>query len=420
MSRRRVVTSVAKSMTRAGEHLSKNPTTTRYTRIILLILVVLCLVAVIVVACANRPPVGNSDNALTIHFIDVGQGDSIFIQFPNGQTMLIDGAKQSTVTATELTDYLLNLYPNESVDIDYCMLTHTDADHCGSLDDVINHNNINVKCVYQPRVVSAYQYDMLHDAVDTGKCNYSYLPYIDTNVYASFVNAVHNEMLSGVCTHVEYNLQGQTINGEGWSMHIYNPSEQIYRDLATGTQTASEKNNVSPIMVLSCNGRTVLFTGDADEDAENNFLSNVNYNFGDNYVWSGDCDVLKVGHHGGEQSSNTPFLQVVKPEYSIISVGDNTYGHPTAQTLDRLGDYCGDNIYTTQECGNIVLTILAGEMNWRMERNVVSAYLPRQYQLTVLSYIVCIGYVQSTIANDDVTRQLRLQAILTYQRLSND
>ncbi len=105
--------------------------------------------------------VGGAEDALKIHYIDVGQGDCVFIQFPDGKTMLIDGGKNSKTISNGIVGYLTELYGGEKVTVDYCMLTHCDSDHCGSLDDVIASDKIDVKNVYRPKVASSYENDPL-------------------------------------------------------------------------------------------------------------------------------------------------------------------------------------------------------------------------------------------------------------------
>ncbi len=319
---------------------------------------------------------------LLIHFIDVGQGDSIFIEFPDGQTMLIDGAKKSNEVASGIIDYILSLYPNQTtVDIDYLMLTHCDADHCGSLDDVIASDKINVKNVYQPRVMSGYASDPLKQLASS----FVNVPTITTGVYNSFVEAVYNEMQT-VGTKVNYNFEGEYFAGTNWSIHMYNPSEDMYTSLST----AQDKNNISPIMVLKYNDIEILFTGDADDEAERNFMENLStLVFDDGFVFNGDVEVLKVGHHGGRESTSSDFLSVVKPENAVISVGQNKYGHPRQETLDRLKEFMtNENIYRTDERGNVVLSVTGNQMDWIVSKTNVKAsvfYNPYETMFNVIN-----------------------------------
>ncbi|MEG1528582.1 MAG: MBL fold metallo-hydrolase [Clostridia bacterium] len=308
-------------------------------------------------------PTATVSGELNIHFIDVGQGDCIFIQFPDGKTMLIDGGERRTAVATGIPQYLFALYPSQdTITIDYCMLTHCDSDHCGSLDDVIANPKINVKSVYQPRVYSKCSNDPLRSLMQQNPNAYKHVPEINTGVYESFVEAVYQEKLSGVLTEINYNFEGQIISGSDYSIHTYNPSEEMYGDLST----AYEKNDISPLMVLTYGNYDILLTGDCDKNAEQNFVDNLNgeLTFADGFVWDGDCEVLKVGHHGGRDSTNQFFIDTVKPEYAVISVAEkNKHGHPTQDALSRIDKYT-DEIYMTSKLGSIAMRINKDGISW--------------------------------------------------------
>ncbi len=309
-----------------------------------------------------------ADGELKIHFIDVGQGDCIFIQFPDGKTMLIDGGENRSAVASGITNYLLALYEGD-VTIDYLMLTHCDSDHCGSLDEVIKNTQIDVINVYQPRVYSKYENDLLKSYVvqygmNNPQGNWENVPTISTGVYASFAQAVYLEKqeLGSAFGEIYFNFQGMTIEGENWRIYLYNPAEEMY----SGLSTAKAKNNISPVMVLCYGENRILLTGDADDKAEQNFMFNLSaLTFNDGFSWNGDCGVLKVGHHGGAESTSAEFLQKVKPEYAVISAGENNkYDHPRQVTLDRLAVFAGQNIFTTMDYGSIVLTVSGGGFSW--------------------------------------------------------
>ena len=154
--------------------------------------------------------------------------------------------------------------------------------------------------------------------------------------------------------------------------------------------TAFEKNNVSPIMILKFNGKKIMFTGDCD-DAESFFLADVLQNNID-----ADIDVLKVAHHGGQDSTSAEFLAVVKPEYSVISVGENTYDHPRQVVLDRLTNV-GSKIFTTQDKGDIILTIKGDKMGWSFAKDNSSYGDASEYdgEDLSMSYLPSFAYARS-------------------------
>ena len=169
---------------------------------------------------------------------------------------------------------------------------------------------------------------------------------VTTQAYSDFMNAVYGEP---TLENVYYNLEGMTIGGEdaGYIFYFYNPSVEMYKTISS----AKQKNNVSPMMLLEFNGRRILLTGDSDEEAEDNFIENVNNRLFDN-DFDGDVDVLKVAHHGGRESTKQELLDMLMPEYAMISCGENSYGHPRPETLEKLAAkntrvYCTYRKYST-------------------------------------------------------------------------
>lgn len=296
--------------------------------------------------------VGLDVDDFRFHVIDVNQGDCLLLELPDGKNMLIDGAKKSNTIATGILDYLLSDQvglkdENGIVTIDYMLLTHADADHCGSLDDIIKSDKVNVLNMYRPMIMSKYANDPLKEYVSQN--NYSYST-ISTTVYSQFVEAVYME--EGCNTF--YNIGDIHLSGSGYDIYFFNPTYDMYQNIST----AADKNNVSPIIILDVCGRKIALTGDADAEQEENFISQLsNNNYGIDASFA-DVDVLKVAHHGGQESSTNPFLSVVKPEYAFISVGEgNSYGHPRPEVLSRLNDVGCNAIYRTDIVGSIVLTI---------------------------------------------------------------
>ncbi|MGN0782670.1 MAG: ComEC/Rec2 family competence protein [Christensenellales bacterium] len=283
---------------------------------------------------AVKKVVATVDGELIVHMIDVHQGDSILLQLPDGKNMLIDGGDKDSKIADHIINYLFNYTDlkdsNGKITLDYVMLTHTDADHCGSLDNVIAHKDIDVKSVYRPMVVADSKY-FSDDPLKAYALEMNYtVDTVTTQAYSDFMNAVYNEES---LENVYYNLEGMTIGGDeaGYIFYFYNPSVEMYKKIST----AKQKNNVSPMMLLEFNGRKILLTGDSDEEAEDNFIQNVNAGLFDN-GFDGDVDVLKVAHHGGRESTKQELLDMLKPEYAMISCGENTYGHPRPETLEKL------------------------------------------------------------------------------------
>lgn len=272
-------------------------------------------------------PYQKSENELLIHFVDVGQGDCIILQLPDDKNMIIDGGP---INARQK---VLDFIDSYNIDVfDYLMLTHTDGDHTGSLDDVIN--NTIVKKIYMPNVSTEV---------------------IDTNVYKDFIEAVKNENLKE--EDIIYTKTGDSITGNGYEIVFFTPLPLMYEDAQKGNT-----NTISPIIILYYGGKSVMFTGDATEDTEEIFLDVINEN---DYLKNKnvDVDILKVAHHGSKSSSIQDFLDTVKPEISVISVGrNNSYNHPATETIERLKGY-SDTILRTDIAGDISIKLILNTNN---------------------------------------------------------
>lgn len=127
----------------------------------------------------------------------------------------------------------------------------------------------------------------------------------------------------------------EIISADTLKMYFTAPVSDSYSDL----------NNCSAVVKIEYLNSSFLFTGDAEIPAESEIMAQ-------------NCDlradVLKVGHHGSKTSSSAAFLQKIKPKYAIISVGNNSYGHPAPEVITRLEDV-GAKVYTTRDCGTVVV-----------------------------------------------------------------
>lgn len=234
---------------------------------------------------------------LSIHYIDVGQADSILIK-NNEFSMLIDAGNNED--GPLLIDYLEELNINK---LDYVVGTHPHEDHIGGLDDIIN--NIEVKEVLLPEAMTT------------------------TKTFEDVLDAIESN---------ELEITVPTI-GEKFTL-----GETNFEVIYTGTGE-KDLNEASLILKMNFGNHSYLFTGDTTEEVEKTILDkNI------------DIDVLKVAHHGSRYSSCTEFLNLATPKYAIISAGEgNSYGHPEIETINRLKNHT-ENIYITKDLGTIVLT----------------------------------------------------------------
>lgn len=304
---------------------------------------------------------------LVVHYIDVGQGDCIYIAFPDGTDMLIDCGSQggSSKYQTSAISDLKELNPDGK--IDRVMATHSDQDHVSYLDEVLSE--FQVGNVYMPNIrsnnldksVKIGGRDVKVGDLDASKLKkFTDKDTIDTERYTEFFIAA----LSEPNCNITLNIGKYEIRGQDYTFTFYCLSQEEWdsRSLKTkaGRSDAKQINAVSPIGILEYAGRRLVFTGDSNESNEKYYYETYPYV---------DCDVLKVAHHGSNGSSSDDFLQHVKCEYAVISAGGKSYGHPEQETLDRLKANGIQKIHRTDKCGNVVLTVShTGEMAFSCEK----------------------------------------------------
>lgn len=235
---------------------------------------------------------------MRVHFIDVGQADSTFIELGNGQTMLIDAG----LGGDDVVKYIKDL---QYSDIDFVVATHPHDDHIGGMATVLD--SFDIGKMYMPRqehTISAFT-NML-DVIE------------NKNIELHEAKAGVNITTSGII-----------------KIDILAPFAESYSNL----------NNCSAVVKLTYGETVMLFTGDAEQVIETQLLNS-----------DIDADVLKVGHHGAGSSSAPSFIRAVSPEIAVISCGkDNSYGHPDYETLAILNEV-GADIYRTDEQGTIQVT----------------------------------------------------------------
>lgn len=303
---------------------------------------------------------------LVVHYIDIGQGDCIYIAFPDGTDMLIDCGSQggSSKYQTSALNCLKALNPDGK--IDRVMATHSDTDHISYLDEVLSEFQVNY--IYMPNIrpksgksVKINGRDVMVDSLDESKLvMFRDEDTIDTDSYAEFFIAA----LSEPNCNITLNIGKYEIRGQDYTFTFYCLSQEEWdsRSLKTkaGYSDATQINAVSPIGILEYAGRRLVFTGDSNNSNEKYYYETYPYV---------DCDVLKVAHHGSNGSSSDDFLQHVKCEYAVISAGGKSYGHPEQETLDRLKANGIQKIHRTDKCGNVVLTVShTGEMAFSCEK----------------------------------------------------
>jgi competence protein ComEC len=264
------------------------------------------MVVWIFVFAENKP-----SQILRVIFLDVGQGDAIFIETGDKKQMLIDGGPDLGIL--EKLGRTMNFYDRY---IDIILLTHPEQDHLNGLIEVLKRYDIGAV------IMSGI--------------------YRDTEQYKEFLEIIMQQNIPVYFAQAD----GIVDFGNDIGLSILYPFENM------ANKEISNSNNYSVVSKLSYKNFDVLFTGDIEKSAENKLI-NVKTDL--------KADILKIAHHGSKTSSSGNFLKAVDAIMAIIEVGkDNQYGHPHQEVLQRLKNLL---VFTTGDKGNITL-LSNGEKFW--------------------------------------------------------
>lgn len=236
---------------------------------------------------------------LEVHFLDVGQADCALL-ISGEETMLIDGgnANDSSLVYSYLNDFGIE-------HLDYIIGTHAHEDHMGGLSGALTKATVGK--IFVPKIGS------------------------DAKFYKSFMEKAIERAIE-----IEIPDQKKNFTFGNCNVTLLNP----------GSETEEEINNTSLITRVTCDENTFLFTGDAEKSEEETILG---------WRTSMGATVLKAPHHGSDSSSSIPFMEAVRPQIVVISVGkDNPYGHPHEKILNRYDEF-GAYVFRTDVSGHIVM-----------------------------------------------------------------
>lgn len=253
-------------------------------------------------AANSQPPAG-----LRTIFIDVGQGDATIIQAEDGATILVDGGPEPDSAVTALRDYGIKA-------IDLMIVTHGHADHASGLETVVNGYFVK-KAIVPPESSSRSLAGKIISALDR----------------------------KGVSEKVAE--QGQSYKvGKYLEVSILSPDQTILN--TTSADESDDANNRAIVALIQYKRVRMMFTGDIEMSTEEAMVNDGE---------AGHVDVLKVPHHGSKNGADARFINAVRPEIAVISVGlNNPFHHPAPSTVAKLKQ-AGAIVYRTDKNGSVII-----------------------------------------------------------------
>lgn len=269
------------------------------------------------------------DGRLHIYVCNVGQGDAVYVCFPDGRDMVVDGGPSDAIIAC-LGKYM----PFWDRHIDMVVMTHPQKDHMQGLISVFERYRVD--------------YFIRSDIDNT------------TDGYKRLIEVAQRKHVS-----TRFVSAGERITvGSATLTFLWPSSDQIAkgkRAVASGTRDASrvlgaavgDLNDYSLVFWLRFGSFDAFFTGDADTRVETEYTGNA---LADETV-----ELLKVPHHGSRTGMNEAFVNWLRPKFAVISVGKNNYGHPSGEAL-RLLESVGSVIHRTDKEGDI--EVVSDGVHW--------------------------------------------------------
>lgn len=307
-------------------------------------------------------------DGLKVHYLDVGQGDCTFIQFPDNTTMMIDASIASY--SSHIIEYVQDLGVSQ---IDYFVLTHSDNDHVGGAKAVFD--TFEIVNVYRPFQIAVKKVGNETSAIEEEKLKDYYPGDVQTatnNSYLNFIRSAYSETYTkdgaehsaNVTVSYDGIVISSTIASVSFTFEFFAPLiraggfEIDYASTSTHgypTKNNGNANDSSPVMLLEYSDKSFVFTGDASETVEKEVMNTLNET---EKVRFKNIDVMQAGHHGSRYSNCEEFLALVSPNYFVVSAGkDNRYGHPHQEVIDRvkaLPHTVSDYLLVTYESGDIL------------------------------------------------------------------
>ena len=282
------------------------------------------LILLAVLALVWRP-----GNKLAVTFLDVGQGDGIYVETADGSRFLVDGGS-SSVSGVGKYRLLPFLRYQGTKKLDAVFVTHPDADHCNGVKEILEQNvtgDIRVCCLILPDIGKEARNDAYKELEDVAERNQVPVAYIS---------------------------RGQRLQAGGVSITCLHPQKGY---------GAEDANAYSTVLSLTYGNFSALLTGDLEGEGERELSAYIRKQEGGQIQDTGKYTVLKAAHHGSAYSTPAELLDWCRPYYTVISCGENnSYGHPHKELLGRLAD-CGTDVMVTYETGAVTFET-DGERVW--------------------------------------------------------
>lgn len=271
----------------------------------LIIFLLVCILCLVIYFCVEYSP----KNYLRVSFLDVGQGDAILFQTPHGGNILVDGGKDKIVL-----NKLGAELPIGTKNIELVVATHDDSDHIFGLIDVLKKYNVEVLLYPLPNSSSEISVELMKTA------------------------KLRNVKVVQVTKPMIIKTE------DGLIVKVLFPIKNMDQEI-NNKQTEVNGNDASIVTQFIFGKTRILLTGDLPQTGEM-FLVHK-------YGESLQSNILKLGHHGSDTSSNPEFLQAVKPDVAVVSAGkNNSFGHPHKSVLDLLEKF-NIQVLRTDEVGTI-------------------------------------------------------------------
>ncbi|MCD8494675.1 MAG: MBL fold metallo-hydrolase [Candidatus Pacebacteria bacterium] len=256
------------------------------------------------------------ESLLTVAFLDIGQGDAIFIETPSGHQVLVDAGATRTILHE-----LGKVMKFNDTHIDLLIETHPDMDHIGGFTHILDRYTVD-----------RYIHPGIH---------------ADTRAYTSLLEKIADQAIETTILHRGGRIVLDTRHGV--YMDVLSPSPH--------RMPSSDRNEDSIVLRLVYGSTSFLLTGDAGVDTEKYMVRTIP----DAYMRS---TILKLGHHGSKTSTSGEFLVATKPEVGIISAGrGNRYGHPHNEVLENMRHFAVPYL-ATYENGTLVFTSNGREVQY--------------------------------------------------------